>query len=182
MKMPNMCPFEKKEKEVFFRLTTFFFRNKKKFFKDQLLFSFLCIIKQKKNSERSEKKIFENFLNIFRKIFQNLFFSDCSEIFFCFIIPKKLNKSCSLKKNFLFLKKKVVSLKKTSFSFFSKVQWQIIFLFNVLALENILVALTREIGDGPCFLYWKLFWVGVAWEWTAILLHTRSWVNFNLII
>ena len=29
MKMPNMCPFEKKEKEVFFRLTTFFFRKKK---------------------------------------------------------------------------------------------------------------------------------------------------------
>ena len=25
--------------------------------------------------------------------------------------------------------------------------------FNVLALENILAALTREIGDGPCFLY-----------------------------
>ena len=24
MKMPNMCPFEKKEKEVFFKLTTFF--------------------------------------------------------------------------------------------------------------------------------------------------------------
>ena len=25
------------------------------------------------------------------------------------------------------------------------------YFFNVLALENILVALTREIGDGPCF-------------------------------
>ena len=36
-------------------------------------------------------------------------------------------------------------------------------LFNVLALENILVALTREIGDGPSSLYWKLFWVGVPW-------------------
>ena len=24
MKMPNMCPFEKKEKDFFFRLTTFF--------------------------------------------------------------------------------------------------------------------------------------------------------------
>ena len=79
---------------------------------------------------------------------------------------------CKAKKNFgairrkkiLFLKKKVVSLKKTSFSFFSKVQWQIIFLFNVLALQNILVALTREVGDGPCFLYWKLFWVGVFSE------------------
>ena len=48
MKMPNMRPFEKKEKEVFFRLTTFFFRNKKKLCKEQLLFSFLCIGKQKK--------------------------------------------------------------------------------------------------------------------------------------
>ena len=61
MKMPNMCPFEKKEKEVFFRLTTFFFRNKKKNFMEQLLFSFLCIIKQKKISEQSEKRFFENF-------------------------------------------------------------------------------------------------------------------------
>ena len=54
--MPDMCPFEKKEKEVFFRLPTFFFRNKKIFSKEQLLFSFLCIVKQKKISER-----FENF-------------------------------------------------------------------------------------------------------------------------
>ena len=29
------------------------------------------------------------------------------------------------------------------------------FFFNVLALENILEALTRESGDGPCFLYIK---------------------------
>ena len=29
--MPNMCPFEKKEKEVFFRLTTFFFQEQKNF-------------------------------------------------------------------------------------------------------------------------------------------------------
>ena len=33
--------------------------------------------------------------------------------------------------------------------------------FNVLALENILVAQTREIGDGPCFLYIKFSWIGV---------------------
>ena len=46
--MPDMCPFEKKEKEGFFRLPTFFFRNKKNFSKEQLLFSFLCIVKQKK--------------------------------------------------------------------------------------------------------------------------------------
>ena len=51
MKMLYGCPFEKNEKEVFFRLTTFFFRNKKILFKEQLLFSFLCIVKQKKKSE-----------------------------------------------------------------------------------------------------------------------------------
>ena len=33
--------------------------------------------------------------------------------------------------------------------------------FNVLVLENILVALTREIGDGPCFLYIEFSWLGV---------------------
>ena len=55
IEMPNMCPFEKKEKEGFFRLSTFFFRNKKILSKEQLLFSFLCIVKQKKISERSEK-------------------------------------------------------------------------------------------------------------------------------
>ena len=65
--MPNMCPFEKKEKEVFFRLPIFFFRNKKNFSKEQLLFSFLCIIMQKKISERSKKIFFENLLNNFRK-------------------------------------------------------------------------------------------------------------------
>ena len=34
--------------------------------------------------------------------------------------------------------------------------------FNVLTLENILAALTREIGDGPCFLYIKFSWICVA--------------------
>ena len=34
--------------------------------------------------------------------------------------------------------------------------------FNVLALENILVALTIEIGDGPCFLYKNFSWIGVS--------------------
>ncbi len=36
--------------------------------------------------------------------------------------------------------------------------------FNVLALENILAALTREIGDGPCFLYINFSWIGVIIE------------------
>ena len=39
-------------------------------------------------------------------IFQK--FSNRSEIFFCFTIHKKLNKSCSLDKIFLFLKKKLL--------------------------------------------------------------------------
>jgi Mn2+/Fe2+ NRAMP family transporter len=38
------------------------------------------------------------------------------------------------------------------------------FFFNVLALENILVALTRESGDGPSFLYIKFSWIGVHSE------------------
>ena len=36
------------------------------------------------------------------------------------------------------------------------------FFFNVLALENILVALTREIGVVPCFLYIEISWIGVG--------------------
>ena len=39
------------------------------------------------------------------------------------------------------------------------------FFFNVLDLENILVALTIEIGDGPCFLYIKFSWIGVCIEY-----------------
>ena len=50
---------QKISKEIFFRLTKFFFRNKIFFSKEQLLFSFLCIVKQKKN--RSDPKIFESF-------------------------------------------------------------------------------------------------------------------------
>ena len=76
MKMPNMCPFEKKEKEVFFRLTTFFFRNKN-------FVQFFMYYEAKKNfSEQSEKKIFENFLNIFRKKFQKFFFRITPKFFF----------------------------------------------------------------------------------------------------
>ena len=61
--------------------------------------------KAKKNSEQSEnfwkKKISKNFGSL--------------RIFFCITIHNKLNKSYSLDKIFLFLKKKVVSLKKNSF-------------------------------------------------------------------
>ncbi len=41
IEMPNMCPFEKREKEVFFRLTTFFFMNKKNFFQGTTFVQFL---------------------------------------------------------------------------------------------------------------------------------------------
>ena len=76
---------------------------------------------ESKKKFRSDPKIFEKFffLKLLSK-FSKKIFLDHSEIFFCFPIHKKLNKSCSLNKIFLFLKKKVVSLKKTSFSFFSK--------------------------------------------------------------
>jgi hypothetical protein len=66
MKIP---PFQtslyKISKVNFFRLTNFFFRNKKFFSKKHFLFSFLCNVKQKQISERSEF-----FLKIF--IFENL--------------------------------------------------------------------------------------------------------------
>ena len=55
--------------------------------------------------------------------------------------------------------------------------------FNVLALENILVALTREIGDGPCFLYIKFSWIGVRPKeefqnditWIHLVTYPASW-------
>ena len=51
---PRWVPLTKFFCKVFFRLRIFFFRNKFFFFKEQLLFSFLCIVKQKKISEWSE--------------------------------------------------------------------------------------------------------------------------------
>ena len=67
IEMPDMCPFEKKEKEVFFRLPTFFFRDKKKISNEQLLFSFLCFIMQ---STFLKKKKIKNF-----RIAPNYFFA-----------------------------------------------------------------------------------------------------------
>ena len=54
---PFQTSLHKNSKEIFFRLTKFFFRNKKNFSKEQLLFSFLGIVKQKKF--RRDSKIFE---------------------------------------------------------------------------------------------------------------------------
>ena len=67
MKMLYGCPFEKKEKKFFFQTNNFFFRNKKILFKEQLLFSFICITMQKKISVLSKKNFFENLLSNFRK-------------------------------------------------------------------------------------------------------------------
>ena len=78
--MPDMCPFEKKEKEVFFRLPTFFFRNKKNFSKEQLLFSFLCIVSKKKFRSDPKKFFLKIYLTILeKKNFQK--FSDRSNFF-----------------------------------------------------------------------------------------------------
>ena len=52
-------------KVIFFRLTKIFFRNKKNFSKEQLWFSFLRIIKQKKILERSENFWNFSFLKIY---------------------------------------------------------------------------------------------------------------------
>ena len=95
IEMPDMCPFEKKEKEVFFRLPTFFFRDKKKNSKEQLLFSFLCIIMQKKISERSKKIVLKIYLTFFEKkkiSNEQLFFS-----FLCFIMQSTFLKKKKIK-------------------------------------------------------------------------------------
>ena len=49
MKMPNMCPFEKKEKEVFFRLTIFFSGTKKFCPRKDFFVQFFMYCKAKKN-------------------------------------------------------------------------------------------------------------------------------------
>ena len=54
MKMPNICPFEKKEKEVFFRLTTFFFQEQKNFVQGTTFVQLFMYCKAKKNLERSK--------------------------------------------------------------------------------------------------------------------------------
>jgi hypothetical protein len=64
------------------------------------------------------------------------------------------------RKNFRFIRPVHVHLKTDKLDY---LRWPKTdqFFFNVLALENILVALTREIGDGPCFLYINFSWIGV---------------------
>ena len=53
--------------------------------------------------------------------------------------------------------------------------------FNVLALENILVALTREIGDGPCFLYIQFSWIGVKQHQGSVCLAHENFFSHNLL-
>ena len=57
MKMPNMCPFEKKEKEVFFRLTTFF-QEQKCFFQGTTFVQFFMYYKAKNNFGAIRKNFF----------------------------------------------------------------------------------------------------------------------------
>ena len=66
-------------------------------------------------------------------------------------------------KNFRFIRPVHVHLKTDKLDYLG---WPMTdqFFFNVLALENILAALTREIGDGPCFLYINFSWIGVIIE------------------
>ena len=82
MIMPNMCPFEKKEKGVFFRLPTFFFRNKKKFFQGTTFVQFSIYCKAKKHFGVIRKflKIFF-FLKLLSK-FSKKFFWITPKIFF----------------------------------------------------------------------------------------------------
>ena len=107
----QICVLLRKKKKKFFLDYQLFFSGTKKNFKEQLLFSFLCIIMQKKISEGSDKKIFENFLNIFRTNFQKKIFWITPKFFFALqyiknwtkVVPWK-NFFCSWKKtwkNFL---------------------------------------------------------------------------------
>ena len=57
MEMPNMCPFEKKVKEVFFRLT-FFFQEQKNFVQGTTFVQFFMYCKAKKKI-RVIRKILE---------------------------------------------------------------------------------------------------------------------------
>ena len=70
-------------------------------------------LRSQNHDELKSSTVGPNLLNDFGKSQNFQKFSDHSEIFFCFTILKKLNKSCSLEKIFLFLKKKIFSLKKT---------------------------------------------------------------------
>ena len=65
---------------------------------------------QKQEESTAMGNIILRFPHLIDEIFDNIE----NTSLFCFPIHKKLNKSCSLNKKFLFLKKKV-SLKKTSF-------------------------------------------------------------------
>ena len=56
--------------------------------------------------------------------FRPFFYVNFWNFFFCFTIHKKMNKSCSLNKIFLSLKKKVSSLKKTSFEILWSEVWK----------------------------------------------------------
>ena len=75
-----MSPFKKKEKEVF--LDDLFFQEQKNLSKEQLLFSFLCIVRQKKI--QSDPKIFEFFF--FLKLLSKFSIFSKGHIFGIFIL------------------------------------------------------------------------------------------------
>jgi hypothetical protein len=114
---------KKFSKKVFFRLNNFFFQEQKNFVQGTTFVQLFMYWKTKKKI-RSDPK------NLKKKLFLKIYLTDFEKkkipkffgslrFFFCFPIHKKLNKSCFLDKIFLFLKKKVVSLKKTYFEKFS---------------------------------------------------------------
>ena len=92
-------------KVVFFRLI-FFFRNKKKYFQETTFIWFFKYCKTKKNFGAIRKVLKFCFFLKFLSFFSKKNFLDRSEIFFCIAIHKKLNKSCSLNKIFLYRKKR----------------------------------------------------------------------------
>ena len=96
----------------------------------------------------------------FQKIKNFKKFRIAPKFFFCFTIHKKLNRSCSLKFFFLFLKKKVVSLKKTSFEILWSEVWKGGFqLMLILGLLGSTLMLRWYLSSTPNFfsdgrIYW----------------------------
>ena len=70
-------------------------------------------LRSQNHDELKSSTLGPNLLNDFGKSKNFKNFRITPKFFFCFTIHKKLNKSCSLEKIFLFLKKKNFSLKKT---------------------------------------------------------------------
>ena len=135
-----------------------------------------------KNSFVSVKKILLKFYEVdFQKWNFSKFFG-LLRIFFCFTICKKLNKSCSLDKNFLFLKKKVVSLKKTKICCIFKTNWEIVLPVHSPNLYGISIWKMHGRSHGHFFICFGDFhqqWYGI---FHSILTTDFQFVNTSFLL